>query len=393
MADIPDVVIERLLAGEMSAEEQRRLAQSALDDTDLFDTLTAAAVVRSTLSERDRTDAQTAASPSAPLPRPGLWLACSVLAAAATIVLAFVYFRTGSSVPAIPADTTVVESPIASPPVLLTARARPAPTDTFRSDPTSSRFPRRSGTVVTIRDGVAEIDLGALDGMSEGLRVQVLNPDGRSDREQLTITTVFRERSRGRLAENGSTARVGDRVTVSAAVHVKAALEQAAARQTAQDLGAAEALLELAVSTAELRDVSADLRRQARQQLAVFKHRSGELAEAARLLTSAANEFETPPAASSLERAETLNELGVVQIEQRAYPTAERTLRSAESHSSGAAKMRILNNLGAIAALGGDRTGAKSLYESAAVLAGDSPELASDREVIEKNLNTLGTHR
>jgi Flp pilus assembly protein TadD len=55
--------------------------------------------------------------------------------------------------------------------------------------------------------------------------------------------------------------------------------------------------------------------------------------------------------------------------------------------------MRILNNLGAIAALGGDRTGAKSLYESAAVLAGDSPELASDREVIEKNLNTLGTHR
>jgi hypothetical protein len=392
VADTPDIAIDRLLAGEMSAEEQRRLAQAALDDPNLFDTLTVAAVVRSTLSEPHRSGAQIEALPPALLqPRRGVWLA-SALAVAATIVMTFVYVRTRPSVAPVPAAAAVAEPPVSIAPVLLTARAAATPTDTFRSNPTSSRLPKRSGTIVTIRDGIADIDIGSLDGISEGLNVNVLGVDGGSERGQLTITTVFRERSRGRLTAIAP-ARVGDRVEVSAGVHVTAALEQATARETAQDVAAVRALLELAASTAESRDVPANLRRQARQRLAVFKHRSGDLGEAERLLTLASAEFETPPVASVAERADLLNELGVVQIEQREYSTGERTLRSAESYASDAARMRILNNLGAIAALGGNRTQAKSLYESAAVLAGNSPELASDRAAIETNLNTLGNKR
>ena len=45
MADVPEETIDRLLAGELPAAEQRRIAQAALSDPDLFEQLTAAGVV------------------------------------------------------------------------------------------------------------------------------------------------------------------------------------------------------------------------------------------------------------------------------------------------------------------------------------------------------------
>jgi hypothetical protein len=388
MADTPGIVIDRLIAGEMSAEEQRRLAQSALADPDQFDTLTAAALVQAALSDRDRTGASIGALPPGPLQPRRQWrtLAGAALAVAATIVTAFVYFRTRSDGASMPPRAAIVES-VAIAPVLLTASAGPTPVDTFRSNQTSSRVPRRNGTIVAVRGGVVEVDVGALDGMSEGLQLQVLSPDG-SGRGQLTITTVFRERARGRVT-GGIEVRVGDGVAISATAHMNAVLEQAAARQAVGDTAAVQRLLELAASAAESREVSADLRRQAYSQLGALRHRTGELSDAERQLTLAVDDFETSPIASSSERADILNELGVVQIERRAYSTANRTLHSAESYAAGAAKMRILNNLGAIAALGGDRAAARSFYESARVVAGDSSENLSDRAAIQKNLNML----
>lgn len=401
MADAPVDAVDRLLAGELSAEEERRLAQSALDDPDLFDTLTAAAAVQAVVAERDHREtldersrrvtdhAQHATGHARQDVRRGLQILAGVaLAAAATIAIAVGYFRSTPAIPSAPA-VVVSQSPVEIAPVVLTARVERTADQTFRSEPSSSRIPRQTGTVVTVRDDDVEIDLGSLDGISEGLTLTVLHPTAGSKPSAITVTTVFRERARGR-PRGGSVVGAGDRVEVNAGVHVKAILEQAFARQSAQDQAGAAKLLELAASNAESPDVPADVRRQAREQLGELRHQSGELADAARLLGAAAGEFEKAPVASSSERADALNELGAVQIEQHDYPSAERTLRSAEVSAAGAAKMRVMNNLGAVAALRGDRAAAKSFYESAHALAAESPDLASDRAVIEKNLTALG---
>ena len=49
MPDVPSRQLDRYFAGELSAPEQRDLAQAALDDPELFDALTAAAVVKATV--------------------------------------------------------------------------------------------------------------------------------------------------------------------------------------------------------------------------------------------------------------------------------------------------------------------------------------------------------
>lgn len=99
------------------------------------------------------------------------------------------------------------------------------------------------------------------------------------------------------------------------------------------------------------------------------------------------------PAASSAERAEVLNELGSVQIEQRNLAAAGQTLRAAESYATGASKVRVANNLGALAALRGDRAAADASYQLAYALATDAPELAAERAAIERNLNALRAGR
>ena len=381
MADASVDTIDPLLAGELSAEDQRRMAQLALDNPDLFDRLTAAAAVRAVVAERDHRETSVQG-----VRRRLQVLAGAALAAAATIVVAVAYFRSTPAAPSAPA--VAVSQPVEIAPVLLTARAGQTPDQTFRTDASSSRLPRQSGTIVTVHDDVVEIDLGSLDGLSEGLKLAVLRPGPASEPGEIIVTTVFRERARGRPG-GGSALRAGDRIDVGAAVYLKAILEQATARQSAQDRVGAEQLFELAASNAESPEVPADLRRQARERLGLVRHQSGTLADAARLLTAAADEFEKAPVASRSERADVQNELGAVQIEQRDYSSAERTLRSAEASAAGVAKMRVMNNLGAVAALRGDRTAAKSFYESARTLAAESQELASDRAAIEKNLSAL----
>ena len=55
--------------------------------------------------------------------------------------------------------------------------------------------------------------------------------------------------------------------------------------------------------------------------------------------------------------------------------------------------MRVANNLAAVKALQGDRAAAESLYRLALSLAGDSPQLDSERTSIQNNLNTVTTVR
>ena len=139
--------------------------------------------------------------------------------------------------------------------------------------------------------------------------------------------------------------------------------------------------------------MAADVRRRSLDQLGILERHGGDLSEAGRLLAAASDDFDAAPAASPAERADVLNELGAIRIEQRDYAAAERALRAAQSYASGVVKMRVTNNLGAVAALRGDTAAAGTLYRQALSLAGASTELAADRHAIEQNLDGLKTSR
>ena len=337
MRELPVESLDRLLAGELSRSEERRLAQDALSDPDLFEALTAAALTRTArepeLKRRSRRSAAVVAA-----------------LAAAALVLAVAYSRSSSrpSAPP-PVSPPVAAAPaVIQQPLLLAARLDVVPGQTFRADVAQSREPRPTGVIVSVRDEFADVDIGSLDGLTPGGALAVLR-DGRPV-GRLTMTAVFRERARGRV-DRGAV-QPGDRVDVDPAVHVRALLDQAGARRAA-----------------------------------------GDVEGAARLLQRAIDGFDRAPAAAPAERGEALNELGVIQINRRDLTAAERTLNAAQSLAAGPTRARVANNLGAVAALKGDRAAAERFYRLADSLAATDPALAVDRQAITKNLASLQTSR
>src|SRR5262245_51949781 len=174
MPELSAETLDRLLAGEVSAEEQRRLARAALDDPELFDRLTAAGVavtgVHAGMPESSRS------------PSRGQIAAIAALAAAAAIVLAVVYNArragpapTVASGPVPKSTEPISPAPLIAPPVLLTARleTNTGPAGIFRTEEKPSREPRTSGTISSTADEVVPLDLGALDGLTQGLVVDV----------------------------------------------------------------------------------------------------------------------------------------------------------------------------------------------------------------------------
>jgi hypothetical protein len=356
MPDVPAEALDRLLAGELPASEQRRLAQAALTDPDLFELLMAAGIAR-TAAVADR-DAKDESTPRARWTRSkGVLIA---LAAAASIVLAVALWSVRSArTPAVTENvaTAPAVSPVTVPPVLLVARFSAATEPAFRAEATISRAPKQSGAIVSVHDGDVDVDLGALDGLTQGMELRAVRSGGARGSGRLTIVAVFRERSRGRLAADADV-QSGDRVDVAPTVHVSAILEHVAARRAAGDHASAQTLAELAVTRSRTGDVASDMQRRALDQL-----------------------------------ASVLNELGAIRIEQRDYAAAERVLQAARSYAAGVTRMRVTNNLGALAAIRGDRGAAGTLYQEALSLAGDSADVAADRQAIEKNLAGLNTSR
>ena len=346
MPEIPADPVDRLLAGELSRAEERRLAQAALDDPELFDALTAAALTKAALTQPGSAGTEPGVHAARlPVRRPVGQSAALIggLAVAAALVLAVAYWAMRRApVPPEPTSTSVTApGPLREAPLLLTARLDAAAQPTFRADATrASRPPRQAGTVVQVLDGAAEIDLGSLDGLTQGLALDIVR--GERPVGRMTMTAVFRERARGRV-DAAAGVRRGDRVEVDRATQVTALVEHATARRAAGDLTAARELVTRAAAAAGEGNVTADV----------------------------------------------LNELGVLQIEQRDLPGAERTLQSAQALATGVAEMRVTSNLGALAALRGDRVEAERLYREAASLAASSPDLAPERQAIARNLAAL----
>jgi Tfp pilus assembly protein PilF len=397
--------LDRYLAGELSAREQRDLAQAALDDPELFDTLTAAAVMKATVLRDSHPQHHVAAAERRFLVRPLAWAGIAASVAAAIIVV--ILYRASSTPalvttsPAPPLATSTASraaepSRIVAPPVILTARLDTLagrPTSEFRGDEAQSRPPKSHGVVVSVDAGVIVLDVGSLDGISKGSELRIFRGDGDSNVVgRLTIVTVFREQSRGRVS-SGGLAQAGDRAEVAPRVQVAALLEQAAAVMMSGDTAAARAITERAVSAAQVSDVPENTRRQAIGQLGILEHRAGARDDAERHLRAAVDAFDVGVAATGLERSGILNELGAVSIERGDYPEAERHLRRAQQYATGTASVHVVNNLAAVAALRRDPVTAESMYRSALTLAGKSPDSESDRRAILKNLEDLKAPR
>jgi hypothetical protein len=347
-----DRQLDAYLDRELSRQEQRALAQKALDDPELFDELaTAAAVDSAAANEPVGARAHSIG---------GIWMLIGAAAAVAIIAATVAIDRSSSRPPAPPATArqstprapgpAAAPAPTASRPVILAARlgdlaGQPAPE--FRSDAAASRAPKSSGVVVSVENGEVSIDLGSLDGVAKGSEVQVVRAGG-SGGVGLTIATVFRERSRGVIAP-ANAVRVGDRVVVPSHLQLNALVEFVVSRVAAGDVDAA--------------------RTAARQGVAVSA------------------------AASGGASADAMNELAAVLMDDGDYADAETLLRRAQTTATGITAVRVANNLAASAMLRGDVAAAESLYRSALAMAGTAPEYEAARYVVEKSLQDLRTAR
>ena len=83
-----------------------------------------------------------------------------------------------------------------------------------------------AGSIVSIEDGLALIDLGSLDGLAKGSELTIFR-DERSTQPigRLNVTTVFRERARGRIL-SGQEIPANSQVRVASAAYLGALLER-----------------------------------------------------------------------------------------------------------------------------------------------------------------------
>ena len=373
MTDYP---ADRYVRRELTAAEARKLAQESLDNPELFEDLTASALA-----------AAAVVAPSAKVvrfPRRALFVVAGAAAAAAVVLISIYSMR--PSQPSRPRETVASSHPApalassAKPgqPILLSSGlpAEPNSAPVFRSPEPDSRSPRPMGSIVSIEQGLATINLGSLDGLGKGNQVQIVR-DGKSI-GSLMVVTVFRDHARGRIPD-GTRIQVNDQVRVPAATYLNALLEQADAMSGRGDLDAARRMAENAASWAQTANVSsAELERLAR-----LEYQLGSLQAAEKHYQSALGSLRAEP---SGDHSDALNNLAVLHMLRGDYDGAEAPLSWALSMS---AKMntpyaRSLNNLGVLSELRGDRQKAEALYLNALRAAADFP--VAERQALETNL-------
>jgi tetratricopeptide (TPR) repeat protein len=198
-----DKLLDRFARGELSPAESRDLAQQALDDHDLYDELTSTGIARRGLATRGRKRIS--------WPRSAIFLA-----AAAVIVGVVLRAPQRNSEPVKP------DVAIAAPPALLARNGASNPA-TFRGADTESRESRATGSIGSIADGIATINLGSVDGLAKDAVVDVIR--GGQATGHLKLTTVFRDHSRGEIA-SGASISVNDQIRVPPSARLRAILDQ-----------------------------------------------------------------------------------------------------------------------------------------------------------------------
>ena len=395
--------LDRFATGDLSREEERRLAQAAVEDPQLFDALMTASAVRAALGrEGSLSDPQ----PDGRDRQVGRWRSpygIAALAAAAVVVLfAIVWQIAPTRTAPAPPDALIVRAspggnhataPVVTQPLALGGRiedlAGVSPAS-FRSVPPPSRAPKAEGDLSMVSDGgEITVALGSLDGVTQGAKLPVFRGANRTNPvAHLTVGAVFRESSRGRVEAARSAVRAGDVAVVTAPLAVAALRQRMVALIGAGDRSGAAAAGRRALPLLNGPGVAVADRWRVLSLVGVLERIGGETTDAIAHLHAAVDLL---PAASAppAQRAEILNELGAALLDGRRPDEAEQVLRDAEEAASGPLKARVENNRGAAAALRGDRAAAERLYRSALRVAAESSAVVTDRRAIEKNLADL----
>ncbi len=406
--------IDRYARRELSAAEARELAQRSLDDSELFEDLTFSALANEALSApsvREQLQQQGSGVKVLRFRRKAiLWIAL----AAAAVLLVSVYLPRlplfQRNRPALVQNQSPETAPPLLPPalpfaakpgqpVLLASDLQPdrrEGSQVFRGSEPETRLPQPAGSIVSIEDGLAVIDLGSVDGLAKGSELRIFR-DERSTQPigQLTITTVFRERARGRILA-GQEIHANSQVRVASATYLGALLEHVDALAARGDSDSARTTAEKAVGWAESASVPPGEKRKALERLARLEYQAGSLEAAEKHYRSAIDSLDATPPASALEQSVVFNNLAVLHLLQGDYSGAEAPLSQAFSKAppTDNAYVRSLNNQGVLAELRGDRRKAQALYAEALSAFGGIPNGSEqDRHTVETNLARLSSSR
>ena len=289
--------IDRYVRGELSAREARALAQASLDSPALFDELTDAALAKAALDSRTVRTANVRRT----------WRKTAVLSgglvAAGVLIATLLPHPSSTHAPNV--KPVLDPGAAAGQPALLASGLHPANAPVFRSAETDSRAPLAAGSIVSMEDGSANINLGSLDGLAKGSELPVFRGSHAAGR--LQVTAVFRDRARARVME-GTRLRPKDEVRVDAADHLNALLQQVDAAFNGGDSDTAIKLAEEAARWGESAAVPPGTLAVSWNQLAVLRMLRGEYASAAsHLLRAASAASQTDPVYAEIE-----NNLGVL---------------------------------------------------------------------------------
>jgi tetratricopeptide (TPR) repeat protein len=179
------------------------------------------------------------------------------------------------------------------------------------------------------------------------------------------VTTVFRDRSRGRIAAAG-TVREHDQVRPDNSVHLRALLQQVEALRDRGKLSDARDTAERALAWAESAGLARGERRGVLVLLASLEYQTGAAAAAFDHLQSAADTFTAPPAPRAAEKGITENGLAALYLVRGDYPKAEHSLNdAANANPDPLLEAQIRNNLGVLFELRGDSSQAAKYYNEA----------------------------
>lgn len=402
----------RYARGELTPTEARELAQESLANPELFEDLTYSALAKTAVAARPAGDQARPRGSGAKVVRFPIKARIYVAgaAAAAAILLVSLYSLGPSLLRQHPSHEAAARPRIepalalsAKPgqPVLLASGlqpepARPGGAPVFRGTERESRPPRPDGSIVSVEDGLAVIDLGSLDGLAKGTELRIF-PDEQFTQPigSLIVTTVFRERARGRIL-TGQKIPANSRVQAPALVYLSALLEQADALSHRGDWAAAGAMAEKAAGWAQTAKVPAGQARKTFERLAQLDYQAGKLEAAEKRYQSAIDNLNAAPPASLEEQAVTYNNLAVLHLLRGDYEGAEAALNQAASKSLNTDSMygRTLNNLGVLAELRGDRQKAEGLYADARrAFAGIQASSPQERSAVDTNLARIRSLR
>jgi len=258
--------------------------------------------------------------------------------AAAAAALVWISLPHRPSVPSPNLKPVLELSANVSQPVLLASGLHPASAPVFRGDGADSRAPQPAGSIVSMEDGLANLNLGSLDGLAKGSELQVFR--GSDNVGRLQVSTVFRDRARASVIE-GKRLRPKDDVRVGGADHLGALLQQVDAAFNRSDPDTALKLSEEAVRWGESAAVPRERLATAWNRLAVLHMLRGENGGAESLLLRAVSAAsKTGP-----DYCESKNNLGVLAELRGDRDKAAASYKDALGANSGGQGQAVERNL------------------------------------------------